>query len=66
MTTKVEIVLNGFAKLSGEEKNEFIRELNSYLKETEFQKSQLNERFNSDVKRVLGPTSSAICPCCGR
>lgn len=66
MTDKVKVVMNGFAQLNEAEKAELIKEITSYLQSTDFQKGQLNERFFSDVKRVLGPTSSAICSCCGR
>ena len=66
MTDKVKIVLNGYAHLSESEKTEFIREINDYINKSDFQKGQLNEKLSGEVKRVLGPTSSAICSCCGR
>ena len=66
MTDKVKVVLAGFTKLSAAEKAEFMQEVGKYSVSTDFQKGQFNEQLRNDVKRVLGPTSSDVCTCCGR
>jgi hypothetical protein len=66
MTDNIKFVLAGYAKLTPEEKREFVQEINSYSTKTEFQKSEMNEQLRGDVKRILGPTSSGACSCCGR
>lgn len=66
MTDKVKMVLAGFVRLSEEEKVEFMREVGKYSTSTSFEKGNMSEQLRSDVKRVLGPTSSGTCACCGR
>jgi hypothetical protein len=66
MTDKVKMVMRGFTQLSSAEQSDFIRELNAYLNEGYLQKGLISESLSNEVRRVLGPTSSAICPSCGR
>jgi hypothetical protein len=66
MTDKVKMVMLGFTQLSSNEQDEFIREMNSYQNKNYLQKGLINESLSGEVRRVLGPTSTAICPSCGR
>ena len=66
MTDKVKMVMRGFTQLSSNEQIELIRELNAYQNKDYLQKGLINESLSGEVRRVLGPTSTAICPSCGR
>jgi hypothetical protein len=67
MQPKVEVVINGFLKLSENERSEFIDQLEEYNKYPyttgdKLQKS-LNESRTFGVN--FGPAPSG-CPCCGK
>lgn len=66
MTNKVEIVFKGFIELTETEKQEFLEEVRKYMGKSYFEKGRIDEDINTNVRRILGPTSSAHCPCCGR
>ena len=66
MTNKVKIVLKGFLDLSESEKRDFIGELKRYSDKGTLEKGIMHEQLGGDVKRILGPTSSDFCHCCGR
>lgn len=66
MTDKVKIVLKGFSELTETEKQEFIEEVRKYINKNYIEKGIMNENLGDDVRRILGPTSSNHCPCCGK
>lgn len=66
MTNKAKIVLKGFLDLSESEKEDFLNELKKYLNKDRIEKGLMNEQLGDEVRRILGPTSSDNCPCCGR
>ncbi|HUX59546.1 MAG TPA: hypothetical protein VMV77_21415 [Bacteroidales bacterium] len=66
MTNKVKIVLKGFVELTDVEKKEFLDEIKKYLDKNTIEKGIMNESLGDDVKRILGPTSTNHCPCCGK
>ena len=65
MTDKQKVVLKGLLELSLEERNEVIKEAQTYLTKSFSERLNVNEALNK-ASRVLGPTSSNTCPCCGR
>lgn len=66
MNDKIKVVMNGYVSLSDSDRSEFKRLIKEYDEKGEFGK--LNERthLNSEIKRIVGPTSSNACTCCGR
>lgn len=65
MTNKQLVVLKGLLELTEDEKKEVIREALNNQTKTFSEKRSLNESFEK-AQRVMGPLSSASCPCCGR
>ena len=66
MTNKAKAVFKGFTELNSMEQKSVLEEIRMYLDQSEIKKGEINERLSNDVKRVLGPTSSDFCPCCGK
>ena len=66
MTNKVTVLFNAYLKLSDAEKDEFKQQLRDYDGKGSFEKGQLNERFNEQTKRIMGPTSGFTCQLCGK
>ena len=66
MTVKATLVVNGFLKLTEEEKGEVVAEINKYYKGNQTERRSLE---NFSIERtagvILGPTRGS-CPCCGR
>lgn len=62
MNDKQKLVLKAILELSKAEKAEVVREAQIYDTRTFSEKNNLNESLN----RVLGPTSGASCPYCGK
>jgi 5-methylcytosine-specific restriction endonuclease McrA len=64
---RVERVLNGYFKLSEEERRQFESELQRYKATWDFtEKKRIEERTRDTVFRLdLGPLGEN-CPCCGR
>ena len=66
MTNNCKMVFRGFTKLTDKEQNEFIDELNDYLKANISYQKQLKEGLEKSADGiVLGPLNST-CVCCGR
>jgi len=65
MTNKQLVVLKGLLELSEDERKEVIKEASNNQTKTFSEKRTLNESFEK-AQRVLGPLSSASCPCCGK
>lgn len=64
MDTQTDQVFRGFLGLTQTQKQELIKAINDYYKETVTVQKQLEERY---LKRFdLGPLSSNVCKCCGR
>jgi len=64
MNAKTERVFKGFLSLSSVERQDLIKEINDFYKETLTVQKSIQESY---VKRAdLGPLLSASCPCCGR
>jgi hypothetical protein len=63
-TPKVRVVFNGYLKLTSQEQNELIAEINDYNQK--IQKGLIKEgtgRLDGEIS--LGPLARG-CPCCGR
>lgn len=65
MNERVAIVFKGFLELSSQEQNELIDAMNDYNKKSYTERCEIRETYKSG-RVVIGPTSSVICPCCGR
>jgi hypothetical protein len=65
MNSKQLVVLKGLLELSADERKEVIREAQNNETKTFSEKRSLNESFEK-AQRIMGPLSSASCPCCGR
>jgi hypothetical protein len=63
---KVSVVMRGFLNLSINERNEFIEEINNYIKAEENKKKTLKEGFDKKACLSLGPLKQSGCPCCGK
>lgn len=61
MNSKVEKVKAGYSSLEYDER----KEIREFIEE--FEKKEYKEKrwINEDLKKSLGPISSAGCPCCG-
>lgn len=57
-------VLNGFLKLSDNEKSILAKEVRDYLQADNFDK--LNKKSLVESKMIVGPTGTDHCPCCGK
>lgn len=67
MKEKVLFVMNGFLKLSVEERKEFINEVNKYLEKKTAREQQeiLDSVRESHQVMTLGPIK-ITCTCCGK
>lgn len=66
MDRKTAAVVRGFTRLSEAQRQEAVREFNSYLEGTTQTKSLVADGAERRVLEVtLGPLGDA-CPCCGR
>jgi len=66
MTNKVAVLFNSYLKLSSSEQEELKQLIRDYDGKSYFERGQLNERFNDQTKRIMGPTSGFTCPTCGK
>ena len=68
MNKSVAYVLKGFTELNAAQREEFINEINKYIKgeitETVVRKS-INDSVQGSTRMTLGPAPTS-CPCCGR
>lgn len=58
-------VLQGFLRLSQAEQNEFIENLNDYLRRPQYRQFELSEQIRRDAGVTFGPLNEP-CPCCGK
>lgn len=66
MNIKTGKVMAGFLRLSPSERNEFIEEVNKYLRAEVDERELITEGIEKLAGVVLGPTTSGVCPCCGK
>jgi len=66
MTTNAKIVLQGWIKLSYQEKQELLEEIDKFNDKGNLEKSRYGRILNEELRRVVGPTTQLNCPCCGR
>jgi len=66
MNKQVAFVLKGFTELNSVQRNEFIEEINKYLKDKS-QQQPIEESIRKSIPNAInfGPTPAG-CPCCGR
>ena len=62
MDRDVAFVLNGFVKLSRDQRDEFVESVNKYIKD-EHKRVLIEKAVRSEIN--FGPMPSG-CPCCGR
>ena len=58
-------VMVGFCSLTPSERQEVIRAINEYEKES-WRQGELREKYRSVRAVPTGPVDSGSCPCCGR
>ena len=66
MSDKTIVVLNGYLKLTDEERQEFIDAVNNFHKKSYIGRVDFVENVQKSQRMVLGPLSSTACPCCGK
>jgi hypothetical protein len=66
MTNKTRLVLQDYMALSTEESAELRSLIQLHESKGTIEKLADRGRFNEEVKRIMGPTSSGVCLTCGR
>ena len=64
-TEKVLLVLNGYKNLTIAERNQFVEEINKYMKAQGNEKLLMEANF-SKAASSTGPVGQGKCSCCGR
>lgn len=66
MTNQATLVLNGYMKISMQERTEVRNAIEQFERNDNSEKIRRRDSLNEQVKRIMGPTSSGYCSACGR
>ncbi|WP_316827832.1 hypothetical protein [Pedobacter miscanthi] len=66
MNDKIKLVMNGYVSLTDSEKLELKNLIKEYDNKGGLEQLYENRNLDGEVKRIVGPTSSNACTCCGR
>jgi hypothetical protein len=66
VNSREESVFIGWINLTESERREVNKEIQKYFDMPEFERIALRQRIMEQKGVILGPTSTNVCPCCGK